>query len=351
MPLFFPPTPGGNVFVFQPGGTAGGNVFTTWGSLMGAVGAVRGLRTIQFDESFGFCVIPAGAWDMTDVTLAGAVVNSLTPHQSDGVVSVTVNEGATFLKLRSISAVHVQWGGLTPPVADFSALGEVFLMDQGAYIDAQTATGPFFTLGFSVTDTILSLRNGSNVFLPAVPVFELTDFGSKLTIEGGIGALLPDNSVVQNPPGGGTLHLVPMASSAHLSNLQAGFVGSQLVVGTSTNPESSELRLWPRNSEAVDGNTSPITATTVFAALAGDLARCDPSTPSGGSFALPLPAANTCRGAIIVVKIVVTEAGRTVTITPTGGDTIDGAATLVLAAATLAAARLVSDGISKWLVF
>ena len=50
--------------VFHPGGTASGNVYTTWASLMAAFGTIPGPILIQFIDDRATCAIPAGTWNL-----------------------------------------------------------------------------------------------------------------------------------------------------------------------------------------------------------------------------------------------------------------------------------------------
>jgi hypothetical protein len=58
----------GAAFVYQPGGAASGNVYTSWALLMAAHALVTGPRIIEFDNSSAECSIPAGTWDLGNET-------------------------------------------------------------------------------------------------------------------------------------------------------------------------------------------------------------------------------------------------------------------------------------------
>lgn len=85
----------GPTFVFRPGGVAGGNVYTTWASLMASVGQRAGPKTIEIDSSLAAAHMTAGAWNLDACTLSGF-------YGAGGVGAVlTVDEGAvlSFTKL------------------------------------------------------------------------------------------------------------------------------------------------------------------------------------------------------------------------------------------------------------
>ncbi len=57
------------VLVFQPNGTAGGNIYTDWGDLMVAMGDTTGPKIVEFDDTYGVCTIPAGTYDLNYNTI------------------------------------------------------------------------------------------------------------------------------------------------------------------------------------------------------------------------------------------------------------------------------------------
>ncbi len=63
---------GGNVFVYRPGGEAGGNVYTSWALLHAALVAVEGPRVVFVDTSIETtAVIPVGDWDASQTVFVG----------------------------------------------------------------------------------------------------------------------------------------------------------------------------------------------------------------------------------------------------------------------------------------
>ena len=106
----------GNVFVFRPGGAGG--VFANWLSLVGAMSGVEGRKIIEFDDSLGPCVIPAGTWPMKDVVWAG-----FGPDHGKPRTTVVISSGAVFTNLRMIGGqitIVNQANSPDPsPVSDF----------------------------------------------------------------------------------------------------------------------------------------------------------------------------------------------------------------------------------------
>lgn len=79
--------------VFQPGGTAGGNVYTSWASLYAAISTVsQGPIVISVDSSLGAATIPAGAYTLTDVRFHGARSNGDLLTVASGVTWTGVRE-------------------------------------------------------------------------------------------------------------------------------------------------------------------------------------------------------------------------------------------------------------------
>jgi hypothetical protein len=115
----------GNIFVFRPGGTPVGNVFTDWQVLINTMACVDGRKMLEFDDSFlpkqppPFCAIPAGVWPMKDVVWAG-----FGPRPGVPRTTVHILSGAVFTNLRmiggQITIVNQAKSPDPSPVSDFS---------------------------------------------------------------------------------------------------------------------------------------------------------------------------------------------------------------------------------------
>lgn len=129
----------GTALVFQPGGTAAGNVFTSWSALMTAAATVQGPITVFFDgrHNANVCTVPAGAWAFAtnDVTFEGSwltpqtVVKFATGATLSGVARI----GNVALENDSTAAVMTYADGLTHNVR----------IDGSVY---STTTAPFFSV-------------------------------------------------------------------------------------------------------------------------------------------------------------------------------------------------------------
>lgn len=111
-------------FVFRPGGVAGGNVFTTWASLMAAMDVVAGPKWIEVDASIEAAHMTAGAWDLNACTLTAA----------QGTQQLIIDQGATItpttLSLTIDGGLFLQ-NNSTEPVWTTSMAGFYLLVMRG----------------------------------------------------------------------------------------------------------------------------------------------------------------------------------------------------------------------------
>jgi hypothetical protein len=109
-------------FVFRPGGTAGGNVYTSWSSLMTDLAAVNGPKIIEFDASQDGnlrCDIPAGTWNLGGDTIlrgkpyaTGETTVSSDVLMADGAIFQNALELDGYLNIYSSSTSGVfTWSG------------------------------------------------------------------------------------------------------------------------------------------------------------------------------------------------------------------------------------------------
>ena len=143
-------TPGGNAtaqgavsFLFQPGGTAGANVFTTWVALYAAVNALDGIRTVQVDDSIAPATVPAGAYDLSGWVLAGtfqaSTLTSFTPV-------LTFETGATITDLPDLVTLSLTLeSASTSPVYAFDTAPSDLVLDLGAQVQSGAGAAPFLS--------------------------------------------------------------------------------------------------------------------------------------------------------------------------------------------------------------
>lgn len=171
------PTP---TFVFQPGGTAGGNVYTAWASLMASVALTPGPKWIVIDTAFGAATVTAGTWNVEQCTFRGAtgrtqtilgfatgavlVWTELTLEQSvrfvnNGTGNVTTQAVAGWIlylhasNIQSAAAPAVPW-------LRASANGTIQTFDAGSVGDA---THNVVTVDAGVTVISQNLGDGSTL--------------------------------------------------------------------------------------------------------------------------------------------------------------------------------------------
>lgn len=111
-PTTLPTSAGPSVFVYQEGGTPGGNIYATWASLYTAVNAVAGPKQVFIDGSAGTPEVSAGSYDFSDWTFVGQVdtFTGLRP-------TLTVRTGVTISgNFRAVSVVLLLDAGASSPI-------------------------------------------------------------------------------------------------------------------------------------------------------------------------------------------------------------------------------------------
>jgi hypothetical protein len=153
------------LFTYRPGGVTDppNNIYATWLALMTAIGAAPvGAKSILFDDSVTTpCTIPAGTYDMTNISWGRA------PTANDPV-AIALAEGDVFTNLRQfLGDLQVTFTGTTPPFSDLTS-GNIVIF-QGA-VRLSSTNGPLFQI---------SVAGGRPV------VFQM-DFGSWIAAGGAV---------------------------------------------------------------------------------------------------------------------------------------------------------------------
>ena len=177
------------VFVFRPGGTAGGNIYTSWTELMTALGNTSGPKRLEFDASLGAISIPVGGpYDMTNTVWAG--IGSLAMGQQ----LITVPEGVSFTGLRFFDrGVLVRFTGTTPPVADLTASSQnIFFVDSS--MQCVGAGGSFFQKS-NAGGINVSMFGFSQWSIGAGEIFDLNAVGVTLVVLGYDSSVINSNTV------------------------------------------------------------------------------------------------------------------------------------------------------------
>ena len=154
----------GFLFVFQPGGVAGGNVFTDWPTLVAALAAQPGEKILQFDDRIVTpCVVPPGTWDMTEVEWFGDPLPAS--------VAVSVSDGASLPNLRKMGGfitVTNHNNTTAPVVIPNTVATTIFNLGRGLICGdfcqiVQAGSAPFFDCSALLANDQFLLRVNAQV--------------------------------------------------------------------------------------------------------------------------------------------------------------------------------------------
>lgn len=317
--------------IFKPGsGETGPVIFDTWAGVYAQLTTLRasanggGCYTIQFDDSITSpCVVPAGAYDMTDVTWEGTTVSYFpkTPVQVDDNVVLT--------GMRRFRGVAIEIAGGTTPISDF---------DPAVY-DSMLLVGTDFTTDGAAPVVAITDDSASDI--------RITD-NSHLHGDGPVIALLGisttnlwvgESSFIEQDSlsiaAGSELIAHAVASSASINSIQAD------VVGTYTIANATNVRTFPSALYTIVDD--PVIA------VISELTRIDRSGGGALTVRLPnIPVDGTTRGESVIVKCVTASVAGSLAVVSDGADTIDGAASYVFPATPRHAVTFVSDGVNNW---
>jgi hypothetical protein len=132
------------VFVYRPGGVAGGNVYTSWPTLAAALSVTPGPKTIGVDTSLGAAHVTVGTWQIGDVKFQGM--------GGSPIALLTVDDGAhlgTSTSNVTAERCTILCAG-TSAVWTPAAAAVVVLQNEGSILTT-TAAGQFVDAGVSVT--------------------------------------------------------------------------------------------------------------------------------------------------------------------------------------------------------
>jgi len=144
----------GTVFTLQRDGTQNkaANIYTSWTDLIADIAGIEGHKTIVFDlSSFSGAVIPAGAYDLENITLSGGPANDaglagfpLDPDPATiGKTSLVLTNGVTFTNLH-----HITNGLRVKSISDDSIItlsgssDNRLVIDNGSSLEATTGQQP-----------------------------------------------------------------------------------------------------------------------------------------------------------------------------------------------------------------
>jgi len=218
-----------SVFVYRPGEpNPNGNVYATWEDVYAAASPVQGTRTIQVDDSLvSPAIVPAGVWDMYDITLSGSISQFDVSGGSfavlevqDGASFVTLNEVQDFLEIVSVSTSPI----ITAPAGGTHGI----FIHRGSTIRSTSGVPCIDVPGGSTYLVGLDL-------LGAVGTDAVGITGGTVIFYAGEGATVPSDAVV-GPAG--SLIIVIEKFTLGVESAQPGFAGT--ITGVLTlQPQSS----------------------------------------------------------------------------------------------------------------
>jgi hypothetical protein len=192
------------VLVFQPGGTASANVYTTWATLYAALNVyapasangTRPTSTIQVDDSFTSpAVVPAGAYNLDSVHFT-SVANFTTNSNGAALnlaAGVTVTAGSLFFE----GAVNVTFLGAAACVTVSGATQQFNLyIEEGAALLCSGA-GVFLSCtnglcivqakgAINIGDTVHNVISGTGTGTVVVQAYTATALNADATIGAGV---------------------------------------------------------------------------------------------------------------------------------------------------------------------
>ena len=236
---------GATTLILQAGGTAGGNVYTSWAALYAAITPLvsAGLSyTIIVDPTFGSPTVPAGAYTLGFVTFIGLSVSA--------IPTVTWASGASFT-CRSITLDGIAFTGTTTSASITTSSTDTVEMSlrNGSSIQGSDSTNGFFQGKWRVFLDNSTLGDGSHLaFLGSGPgslaAFNKSKVnqGAFVQAAGGSGTIVYDaTSLVYSSQTGGSSWTVTVYTPGLLTPYYNGPGGGLLfyvdpVNGLDTNP-------------------------------------------------------------------------------------------------------------------
>ncbi len=264
-------------YVYQPGGTARANVFTSWAALVTAVAATTGDLTIVVDSEFGpanflglpVANVPAGVWNFRPAGTTGGIslVGAITSGNFATVLQTAALASVQILGVKQISNLYVDnhttnAGGLFPIsdgtstslivdqnsaiVQDVAATGAAILFsggagavnfDQAAVTTVNGGTNAIRNSGGSgglILNGGKSTQIGANQFISTAGTpFVYQGFGTTFAAQAGAAAMQPNGSVKY---GAATLDGVTGKTAAITANVTSSSI---ITIGVRNSANSS----------------------------------------------------------------------------------------------------------------
>lgn len=331
-----------NTFLFQPGGAAvGPEVFASFALLYAALVAARvtdggsAPMVIGIDTSLGAASIPAGTYDLTNVTLVGVGAQP----------TLTFADGTVFTGLRRFENLIVSNANTTTaPITD-AVDGDQFFLERAVLTSPNAGTIPVIRFGSGGGTFTVWLTEGS-----AIGSASATG-----RVLGSVGATAKTVRLVQDASSNviaGATTIVFAAGATILDDVPSMIKIPVGVATLATGAPTLETPMSLRPNPYL-GNPSTVAVTAAM----GQWLRLD-TGGAGANITQPLPsinaAANNLRAPGVPIMIsnkpsgVTPGLGFVVIVTPAAGDTIGGGTSIQIPEGMTV--LLVSNGVSDWTV-
>jgi hypothetical protein len=233
---------GGNVIVFQPGGTPGGNVYTSWASAYAALTAIEGFRMLDVDISFGTATVPAGTYTIGNDT-------RIYSRSADGLATLNFDEGAVFDVIADTENISLASSNTATPVVTINGVGAALRMRSSSI---SPGAAPFFSV-IGGGELRIEMFEGSALFSGAAPVIQMAGASDTALNIFGAGSEMGFSSVQSDTiTDDGTCTLVVTTDDVGVFDTpQSGFTG------TLTGPTLVSLAAQVSYTPATPGDWSP----------------------------------------------------------------------------------------------
>jgi len=210
--------PTGVFFTYQPGGTAGAGIYTTWAAVYAAAAAVAYLcPTIVVDASRGTPTVTAGTWDISNMTILG---NGAFPTLEIADGGHFTGDGYWFSNLELNSKA-------TSAAVVTVSTSVLVTLENGAIIGTDaTSTKPFFSSAAGGSLLLTMGIQGELAGFAAAPVISTAAGGTAQVVAGQF-SVISANAL----SGSGVITVDLLDASVTLSATQTGLSNEVVLQG------------------------------------------------------------------------------------------------------------------------
>jgi hypothetical protein len=257
---------GGNVVVFQPGGTPASNVYTDWPSAYAALIAIQGFRILEIDASFnsGTATVPPGNYIFgTNTRFVGP------PGLQLGQTTLLFSEGSIVDMICDVQDLFIGSSNNATPIVTLSESIQIhtenvewttdyifFSLGSGASVNLIAKDSVFFSGGvalFSLNNATLNASLDNSTFINNCNIPALTATSPTISFT------LFNNSQVESGSITGTGSTISAsADDSSAIGMQAGYSGSisttLLSQATQVNYSAATPANWSGSAPTNDNN-------------------------------------------------------------------------------------------------